>query len=140
MTKIHNIFISHSWSYSDAYEKLHSMLTSRPNFMFRNYSVPKDNPIHNAPSSRALYEAIRQQMQSCHVVLIMAGKYATFSEWMIKEISIAKNEFSQPKPIVAIKPWAALQTSTIVTQNCDEIVGWNTESIISAIRKVSLNQ
>lgn len=136
MTQTYNLFISHSWSYSDAYEKLIDLLKARPYFDFRDYSVPRDDPIHNAPNSQALYEAIKRQMAHCHVVLVMAGVYATYSPWIQKEVKIAKTEFQIPKPVIAIKPWAQTNVSQFVSENADEIVGWNTESIIEAIRKL----
>lgn len=37
----YNLFISHSWAYSDAYEKLVNMLNAKPYFDYKNYSVPK---------------------------------------------------------------------------------------------------
>jgi len=136
--KTYNLFISHSWSYSDAYEKLIALLEKRPYLSFNDYSVPRDNPIHNAPNSRELYEAIKRQMAPCHVVLILAGVYATYSTWIKKEIHIAKTEFQYPKPIIAIKPWAQTNISQVVSENADEIVGWNTDSIVSAIRKLAI--
>ena len=60
--KTYNIFLSHSWSYSDAYEKLMELLKQAPYFYFKDYSVPKDDPIHNAPNSQELYEAIKTKM------------------------------------------------------------------------------
>lgn len=45
----YNLFISHSWAYGDAYDKLTDMLRAKPYFDYRDYSVPKDDPIHNAP-------------------------------------------------------------------------------------------
>jgi len=136
MAKTYNLFISHSWSYSDAYEKLIALLKSRPYFDFRDYSVPKDDPIHNAPNSQALYDAIKRQMTLCHVVLVMAGVYATYSTWIQKEIRIAKTEFQLPKPVIAVKPWAQTNVSQFVIENADEIVGWNTESVVEAIRRL----
>ena len=135
MAETYNIFISHSWSYSDAFEKLISLLRKRPYFSFHDYSVPKDDPIHNAPNSQALYEAIKRQMTPCHVVLVMAGVYATYSTWIRKEIMIAKNEFQSPKPVIAIKPWAQTNISQVVRENADEIVNWNADSIADAIRR-----
>ena len=132
MSKVYNLFISHSWSYGDAYDKLIEMLKSKPYFRFKDYSVPRDDPIHNAPTSQALYEAIQRQMRPCHVVLIMAGKYATYSTWIQREIKIAK-EYG--KPIIAIAPWGAQQVSRVVRKNADEIVRWNTDSIVDAIRR-----
>ena len=77
-------------------------------------------------------------MTPCHVVLILAGVYATYSTWIKREIHIAKKEFQYPKPIIAIKPWAQTNISQIVAENADEIVGWNTDSIVNAIRRHSL--
>ncbi len=132
--KSRSLFISHSWSYSDTYEKLVAMFDAAPNFQYKNYSVPKDDPVHDAPNVDALYKAMKNQMVFCDVVLIMAGKYATFSKWIQREIQIAKKDFS--KPIVAIRPWANEQVSSVVSDAADKLVGWNTNSIVSAIREL----
>jgi hypothetical protein len=134
MAKIYNLFISHSWAYGDAYEKLVNLIENRPYFSFKNYSVPKDDPIHNAPNQTALYQAIKQQISSSHIVIILAGVYATYSNWINKEVKIAKDEFNTPKPILAIEPWGSEKTSKFVKENADMIVKWNTESILSGIR------
>lgn len=138
MSKVYNIFISHSWTYSDAYDKLVGLLNTRPYFSYKNYSVPKDDPIHDAPNSAALYEAIKQQMSSCHVVLVLAGVYSTYSTWINKEIKIAQKEFMTPKPIIGIKPWAQTNVSSVVSDAAEEIVAWNTDSIVNAIRAHAL--
>lgn len=57
MKKQINIFISHSWSYSDKYEGVIKLL-DKTNIDYKNYSVPKDDPIHNAKNDKELYEAI----------------------------------------------------------------------------------
>ncbi len=129
-----NLFISHSWTYTDAYEKLCGLLDAAPRFSYRNYSVPKGDPVHNAPTSTALYRAIKERMTFCEVVLIMAGKYATYSEWIQREIAIAKRDFA--KPIIAIRPWANAQVSSVVVDNADRLVNWNTDSIVGAIREL----
>ena len=36
--------------------------------------------------------------------------------------------------IIAVQPWGAEKTSTVVKNNADYIVGWNTNSIVNAIR------
>ncbi len=64
----------------------------------------------------------------------MAGKYATYSKWINKEIHIAKNDFN--KPVVAVCPWGAKQISSVVQDAADEIAKWNTDSIVKAIRSV----
>lgn len=128
---IYNLFISHSWSYSNAYEKLVSMLNSSPYFTYKNYSVPKDDPIHNASDDYQLRDAIRNQMQRASCVLIMAGVYSTYSKWINIEIQLAEE---MGKTIIAIEPWGSERTSSTVKRAADKIVSWNTSSIISAIR------
>jgi hypothetical protein len=130
----HNLFISHSWTYSDAYEKLINML-GKSGLIYRNYSVPKDDPIHNADNDKQLHEAIKNQIKYCHVVLIMCGVYATHSKWINKEIVICKQEFS--KPLIAIEPWGAQRTSAEVKKHADRVVGWNTNLIVKAIQELS---
>ena len=132
--KAYHLFISHSWTHSDAYDKLVALLRKRPNFEFRDYSVPKDDPIHTNGTTEQLRVAISQQMQPCGVVLILAGVYSTYSKWINREVEIAK---SKKKPIIAIEPRASEKTSQYVKESANEIVGWNTDSIVSAIRKLA---
>ncbi len=132
----YNIFISHSWTYGDAYDKLVKMLDDDPRFNYKDYSVPKDDPIHNAPNSSALSQAIQNQMRFCDVIIILAGVYSTYSDWINKEIALAKG-FTNPKPILAIEPWASEKTSSVVKNNADKIVKWNTSSIVNGIRELA---
>lgn len=136
MSKTYHIFISHSWAYPDAYEGLIKLLNKDPNFSYSDYSVPKDDPIHNAGTSKELYNAIKAQMSKASVVIIMAGVYSTYSKWINKEIEIAQTEFSTPKPIIAVEPWASEKTSIKVKEAANKIVGWNSSSIISAIKEL----
>ena len=127
----YNLFISHSWTYSDEYEKLVRMLDAKPYFDYKNYSVPKNDPIHNAPYVYQLKEAIKRQMQPASCVLIMAGVYSTYSKWINIEIELAK---SMNKKIIAIEPWGSYRTSQTVKNAADVVVSWNTDSIVNAIR------
>jgi len=110
-------------------------LDAEPYFNYRDYSVPKNDPIHNAPNATLLEEAITRKIRPCSAVVIMAGKYATFSKWINIEIKIAKQ---LGKPIIAIRPWASQQTSAVVTASANEIVGWNGSPIVNAIKRNSL--
>ena len=69
-------------------------------------------------------------MQPTSCVLILAGVYATYSKWINIEINLAK---LMGKKIIAIQPWGAEKTSTVV-KNAAGVVGWNTNSIVNAIR------
>ncbi len=135
-SKTFHVFISHSWAYSDAYEKLVGLLKKDSSFSYQDYSVPKDDPIHTNGTDKDLYNAIKEQISHASVVLILAGVYSSYSKWIDKEISISKEEFSTPKSIIAIEPWGAERTSTKVKEAADMIVGWNSKSIIDAIKDI----
>ena len=135
--RTHGLFISHSWSYSDSYEKLVELLRSRSYFAFKNYSVPRGDPIHNVGTDAQLIEAIRRKMAPCSAVIILAGVYATYSKWIDKEIKLAARGFDFRKPIIAIKPRGSVNTSLPVKQAADKIVGWNSESVVRAIRELT---
>lgn len=137
MVKKYNIFISHSWTYGDAYKNLINMLDQAQNFSYNDHSVPKDDPIHNARNEEELKKAIQNQMMGCHVVLILAGIYATYSKWINQEITLANRGFQNPKPVVAIQPWGAEKTSKVVKENANIIVNWNTKSIVNGIHQVT---
>lgn len=134
--KTHHLFISHSWSYGDQYDRLISLLRQRSYFAFNDYSVPKDDPIHNARSAAALRKAIRTQMASCDVVIVLAGVYASYSKWIDIEMDLAKSGFQTAKPILAIRPRGQSRVSAAVSSQADRIVNWNTGSIVSAIREL----
>ena len=135
--RTYNLFISHSWTYSDAYEKLVSLLNARRYFSYRDSSVPKDDPIHTNGTDQQLYNAIKNKISPSSVVLILAGVYATYSTWIDNEIYIAQEEFNTPKPIIAIEPWGSERTSATVKDAADKTVKWNTESIVTAIREIA---
>ena len=128
---IYNLFISHSWNYSDAYEKLVNLLNAKTYFNYKNYSVPKNDPIHHCPYDWQLKAAIENKIRPASCVLILAGVYSTYSKWINIEIELAK---SMNKKIIAIEPWGSEKTSRTVKDAADVIVGWNTDSIVNAIR------
>lgn len=131
---MYNLFISHSWTYSNQYDSLVELLDNAIYFSYRNYSVPKNDPIHNASNSKELYDAIKKQVGYAQVVIILAGVYSSYSKWIDKEIEIAQN---LGKPILAIEPWGSEKTSSIVKNSADRIVKWNTDSIVGAIRELA---
>lgn len=110
------------------------MLDSNPYFYYKDYSVPKDSPIHNTNNELELERAIKYQMSYASCVLVLAGVYATYSKWINKEIRLAQSGFSLPKKIIAVQPWGAEKTSLVVKNAANEIVKWQGSSIIKAIR------
>ena len=133
--KFYHLFISHSWTHADQYNNLVNLLDQAKNFRYHNYSISKDDPVH-VGTDKELSKAIHDQMQPCGIVIVLAGVYAEYSKWIDKEIKIAKSGFSKPKPILAIRPWTN-EISPAVRDNADQVVKWNTESIVSAIRALA---
>ena len=70
-------------------------------------------------------------MQHASCVLILAGVYSTYSKWINIEIELAQK---MGKRIIAIEPWGSEHTSIVVKRNANQIVRWNTSSIVSAIK------
>ena len=132
MEKTYRLFISHSWAYGDAYEKIINML-KKEGINFYDHSVPKNDPLHTKGTAAELRNAIDAQMKCVSGVLIMAGVYSTYSKWINEEIAIAKK---YGKPIIAIEPWGSEKTSAVVKNCAFRVVGWNSASIAKAVREL----
>lgn len=127
------VFISHSWQYDSVeYNRLTSWLNAS-NLYWEDLSVPKDNPIHKCGTDGELYRAIQEKVRRADIVMMMAGASSSYSRWIEKEIEIAKNCWNMP--ILAISPWGNGRESNKVKDNADEVVGWQSVSVINALKK-----
>jgi hypothetical protein len=131
-----HVFISHAWAYSEHYETLASWIfgekwsVGQASLDFRNYSVPKNDPIHDADNDKQLKEAILKQIKMSHVIVIPTGMYANYSKWIQKEID-GSSDYS--KPILAVNPWGQQRASGVVVDSASKLVGWNKKSVVSGI-------
>lgn len=131
-----HVFISHSWAYSNHYDKLeewifkHNWSVGQASLDFRNFSVPKNDPIHNARTDKELRDAIYAQMARSHVIVIPTGMYTNYSKWIQKEIDGAN---IYQKPILAVDPWGQQRSAEVVTNNAKQTVGWNKDSVVSGV-------
>lgn len=135
MARLFNIFISHSWGYGDHYDTLTGWLDERLYFNWRDYSVPKDDPIHNARSRAALRAALQKKIRHASCVIVPAGVYCSYSDWIEEEIDIA---LEMGKPIIGVRLRGAERVSSIVRENAIDIVGWTSDSVVDAIRRYSI--
>lgn len=131
--KEYRLFISHAWRYHDEYERIVKMLDNADRFRWKNYSVPKHDPA-DGNSTSTLKKELKDQMRFAEVIVALAGVYATHSDWIQFEMDQAKQ---WAKPILGVEPWGKKKTSTAVRDAADEVVGWNTSSIVSAIRSLA---
>ncbi|MGR5151220.1 TIR domain-containing protein [Photobacterium swingsii] len=132
MSKTYRLFISHSWSYDENYEKVVDLI-EKQGLSFFDHSVPKGDPIHTDGTDKELREAIDAKMKGTSCVLILAGVYASYSKWIKKEIDIAQ---SYGKAIIAIEPWDSKKTSKVVKDAAHKIVKWQGKSIVDAIKEL----
>jgi len=136
--KIYGIFISHAWRYSDDYNRLVKLLNEAPNFQWKNYSDPRHDPVvdpNDEVSREKLIRELGGQIRPTNCVIVISGMYVDYRYWIQKEIDIAKY---YKKPIIGVKPWGQERTPHEVQDVAVEMVGWNTESIVSAIRRHAL--
>lgn len=131
-----HIFISHSWAYSGHYDKLAEWIfgtnwsVGQASLNLLDYSVPKGDPIHNAPTDKALQDAIHNRIARSHVIVIPTGMYANYSKWIQKEIDGAAH---YTKPILAVDPWGQQRSSIVVKEAASKLVGWTSQSVIDGI-------
>jgi hypothetical protein len=130
--RTYKVFVSHAWRYSESYKRIVTFLDMAPNFSWTNLSVPKHDPIE---TSEQLTARLNDQMRPANVFLILAGMYVAHSDWIQYEINFARRI---GRPIIGIRPWDSERTPEAVTKAAKEIVGWNTDSIVSAIRHHAL--
>jgi hypothetical protein len=128
----YKVFISHAWGYNEDYYRVERFLNEAPNFRWTNLSVPKHDPILN---SEQLTKELHNQMRPAEAFVILAGMYVAHSDWILYEINFARRI---GRPIIGVKPWGNVVIPKAVQEGADEIVGWNTESIVSAIRRRAL--
>ena len=136
--KTYHVFISHSWKYSDEYDRLVALLNAAPNFAWANYSVPEGKSvveIDKPVGKRRLRKELKEQIHSAHVVLVIAGMYVNHKYWIQAELDLS---VAYPKPIIAIVPYGHERVPEELQAMATAVVGWNTNSIVKAIRKHAL--
>lgn len=131
MAKTYNVFISHSWAHIDDLKNLRNLLEARGYFNVEFEEVAPDDPI-DSENAEYIKNRLREKIKNSDIVLGIAGVYSTYSEWIEWELDTAiKNDI----PIVGVIPRGQERISTIVSSRAKEVVRWNTESIVEAIRK-----
>lgn len=136
MPELHRyrLFISHAWHRHEGYDRLIEFLDDARLFIYSNYSVPQDKAFRGMTNPQ-LREQLEKQINPTEVVLILGGIYVSYSSWIQYEIDHAK---SLNKPIIGIRPRGAKRMPQAVTDAANIVVGWNTDSIVSAIRKYAI--
>lgn len=130
----YHILISHSWDYNNHYETISGWLNDTPYFLWTDYSVPITRPL-TVSGVNELKQKIRNRISLCSCVIILSGMYVAYSDWIDFEIDTA---VSMGKPIIGVKPWGQERIPTKVQDNADIMIGWNSASVVDAVRRYAV--
>lgn len=130
MAREFKIYISHCWDYHQDLVNLRSLLIKRGYFNVEFLEASIDTPI-NSERTAYVKQALKTKIASSHIVLAIAGVYASYSYWMEYELDTASSNFI---PIIGIAPFGQERVSRVVQAYSREVVRWNTESLVRAIR------
>lgn len=130
MAKTYYLFISHSWDYSEHYEKIKQWL-NEDSISWQDYSVPVTNPI-DADKKKELKEKLTSKIKLSSAVIVVSAMYAAYSEWIDYEIDEA---IRMNKVIIGVKPWGQERVPVKIQENATVMVGWNKKSVIDAIKE-----
>jgi hypothetical protein len=138
---VYKLFITHAWDHQE-YDSLVDLIKPDATFRWENLSVPKENPIAmlvGLPKSiRTLVHELDNRIRRADCVLIITGMYVAHRQWIQSEIESA---LDFKKPIVGIAPRGQERIPEAARMAIEtargELVRWNRESAISAIRRLS---
>ena len=125
-----NIFLSYAW------EKTQHNNTIK-NWIFKTEWNVEGNPVSfkdlslakHPTEDKALQQAINEQIDKSHVVLIPIGTYARYSRWIEKEIEACKRK----RPILAVNPWERRQNSLYIEDHATDKAHWDQALIVQKI-------
>lgn len=132
----YRLFISHAWRYGNDYDALIKLLNAAPYFSYRNYSAPREKPLFPVGTPKTNYQIrdlISTKIRPSQITIVISGMYGAYSDWMQYEID---ESVRLGKPILGIYPRGQIVAPSHVTNNANEMVRWNTDSIVRAIRRL----
>jgi hypothetical protein len=135
----YRVFISHAWDYGDEYDGVVNLLNSNISFRWTNLSITIDQPLPMLTffpkSYRNIVRQLDEEIQRADCVLVLAAMYFAHRGWIQSEIEAAA-EYN--KPIIAVLPRGQERVPEALSRVAVTApIGWNSNSIISAIRQYS---
>jgi len=124
------LFVSHAFAPNDDYLRVFEYLESARNFYYRNCSNPDGSKAGNAEAMR---EELRKQIALAECVIVPAGQYTHFREWIDFTLNCAKG---MDKPVVVLEVFGVKQKLPVQLEALsDERIEWNERELADAIRR-----
>jgi len=131
----YQLFISHAWDYKGDYERLIELLNGYP-FLSGQPQRARGQAASDPPALTKIISIPRAPIGRKDIQSgLPAGprRHVRRTEgWIQSEIEAAK---AFHKPVIAVEPRGSERFPDALVQSADERVGWNSTSIISAIRR-----
>ena len=131
MGRTYSVFISHSWDHVEDLKGLRNLLKKRGYFPVEFEEVSPEERI-KSENPAYIRRRLKEKISNSDIVLGIAGVYASHSDWMEWELDTA---IAEGIPIAGVIPWGQRYISSVVSSRAEECVGWNTDSIVKAIRE-----
>lgn len=131
----YHILISHSWDYDSDYQTIRGWLDNAPNFKWSDYSVTIEFPL-DVNGKTELKNKLRDRISRCSCIIILSGMYVSYSEWIDFEIDTA---VKLDKYIIGVIPRGQEKIPSKVSDNAAIMVGWNSNSVVQAVREYVAN-
>ena len=75
---------------------------------------------------------LTKQINPSNIVIAISGMYVAYSDWIDYEID---ESVRMGKIIIGLKPWWQEKIPLKIQNNATKIIGWNSSSLISEIKK-----
>lgn len=122
---LYPLFISHSWSTDNDFEKLIHLLHQDESFSYSFYAVNWNDKLYQNGTSFHVYQALKYQLLPSSLMIYQTGRYDIFEKWIHEEVSMAQE---MNKPILALS-----QQETVLTSEekifCNHLIYWDSSLI-----------
>lgn len=127
------VYVTHNWHDSDDYSRVFEYLESSRNFFYRNTGTPDQLP--TKVDTESLRDSLRHQIDQAEVVVALPQLYDEQPDLAIFQMNYAK---SQRKPVLLMQTFgAARDLPKLLTDRCNETVGWEERGMVDAIRRLA---
>jgi hypothetical protein len=127
------VFVVHTFAEHPDYLKVFEYLESRPNFYYKNCSMPGAKPASR--DSEAAKEELRRQIQRAEIVILPVTLFATDPVLVTFQVDAAKG---LRKPVLAVKSFGeTLAIKKSLLDKADDIVDWDDRTICEGIKRLA---